>query len=70
MQVEQQRAQMQAIVSRLSDLAFTKCVQKPSSALSSSEESCINATVFKYFDTSEFVLGRLMKSQEGGGRMQ
>lgn len=69
MQVEQQKAQMQAIVSRLSDLAFTKCVQKPSAALSSSEESCINATVFKYFDTSEFVLGRLMKSQQGGGGM-
>eukprot|EP00903_Cladosiphon_okamuranus_P005877 g5813.t1 len=69
MQVEQQKAQMQAIVSRLSDLAFTNCVQKPSSSLSSSEESCINATVFKYFDTSEFVLGRLMKSQQRGGGM-
>ncbi|CAN0554367.1 unnamed protein product, partial [Ectocarpus sp. 12 AP-2014] len=62
MQVEQQKAQMQAIVSRLTDLAFTKCIQKPSSSLSSSEQSCINATVLKYFDTSEFVLGRLMKS--------
>ncbi|CAM9530375.1 unnamed protein product [Ectocarpus sp. 4 AP-2014] len=67
MQVEQQKAQMQAIVSRLTDLAFTKCIQKPSSSLSSSEQSCINATVLKYFDTSEFVLGRLMKSQQGGG---
>ncbi|CAM9430315.1 unnamed protein product [Ectocarpus sp. 13 AM-2016] len=69
MQVEQQKAQMQAIVSRLTDLAFTKCIQKPSSSLSSSEQSCINATVLKYFDTSEFVLGRLMKSQQGGGGM-
>ncbi|CAM9156456.1 unnamed protein product [Scytosiphon promiscuus] len=69
MQAEQQKAQMQAIVSRLTELAFTKCVQKPSSALSSSEESCINATVLKYFDTSEFVLGRLMKAQQGGGGM-
>lgn len=67
MQAEQQKAQMQAIVSRLTELAFTKCVQKPSTALSSSEESCINATVLKYFDTSEFVLGRLMKAQQSGG---
>lgn len=54
---------------RLTELAFSKCVQKPSSSLSSSEQNCINATVLKYFDTSEFVLGRLMKAQQGGGGM-
>ena len=69
MQAEQQKAALQAVVSRLTDLAFTKCVNKPSASLSSSEQSCINATVLKYFDTSEFVLGRLMKTREGGGGM-
>lgn len=67
MAAEQQKAAVQAVVSRLTDMAFTKCVQKPSSSLSSSEQTCINSTVLKYFDTSEFVLGRLMKTQGGGG---
>ncbi|CAM9173053.1 unnamed protein product [Choristocarpus tenellus] len=64
---EQQKALVQQIVSKLTETAFTKCIEKPSTSLSSKEQSCVNATVLKYLDTSEFVLGRLMKSQQGGG---
>ncbi|CAM9741706.1 unnamed protein product [Discosporangium mesarthrocarpum] len=61
----QQNALVQQIVSKLTETAFMKCVERPSSSLSSKEQSCINATVLKYLDSSEFVLGRMMKSQQG-----
>ena len=61
---QQQKALIQGVVSKLTQLAFDKCVSKPDTSLSSSEQSCIQAVTGKYLDGSEFVLGRLAKQQE------
>ncbi|CAM9277215.1 unnamed protein product [Heterosigma akashiwo] len=63
-QQEQQRALIQTVVAKLTEIAHDKCVGKPSSSLSSSEQACIHSVVSKYLDTSEFVLGRMMKQQQ------
>ncbi|EWM20661.1 mitochondrial protein translocase family [Nannochloropsis gaditana] len=69
---EQQKALVQSVIARLTEMAFETCITKPASSLSSGEQSCIQATVAKYLDTSEFVLGRVQRSaQRGqGGGMQ
>lgn len=65
LQLEQQKAMIQTVMLKLTDIAFDHCVHKPSSSLSSSEVSCINATVGKYLETSEFIVSKL--SQQAGG---
>lgn len=59
--MEQQKALVQAIMFKLTETAFERCVTKPSSSLSSSETSCISAVVTKYLDASEFVVKELSK---------
>ena len=54
--VEQQKIMIQALMFKLTTLGFENCVTKPSSSLSSSEKSCIQATVSKYLDTTEFIV--------------
>ena len=53
----------------MTQIAFDKCVNKPDTSLSSSEQLCIHAVTGKYLDGSEFVIKRLQKMQ-GGGREQ
>lgn len=53
---EQQRAMVQAIVFKLTEISFEKCVPKPSSTLSGSEKACIQAVTTKYLETSQFVV--------------
>eukprot|EP01036_Dinobryon_divergens_P030585 gene30585-39853_t len=57
--VEQQKAMVQAVVFKLTDIAFDECVPKPSSSLSSSEQSCISSIVGKYVESSQLIVGRL-----------
>ncbi len=38
---EQQKALVQSVIARLTEMAFENCVAKPASALSSSEQGCI-----------------------------
>lgn len=38
---EQQKALVQSVIARLTELAFDNCVAKPSSSLSGSEQGCI-----------------------------
>ena len=64
MNTEQQKAMIQAIVFKLTDLAFDQCVPKPSSSLSSSEQSCISSVVGKYFETSQLVVGRFSAANQ------
>ena len=52
----QQSNMAQAVVTKLTELAFTNCISKPGSSLSSSERSCIKAQVGKYIESSEFVV--------------
>jgi hypothetical protein len=62
--MEQQRAMVQAVVMKLTESAFDNCISKPSSSMSYNERTCIGATVGKYLDTSELIVGRM---QGGGG---
>lgn len=55
---------IQAVVFKLTDLAFDECVPKPSSSLSSSEQSCISSVVGKYLETSQIVVGRIGASMD------
>mmetsp|Transcript_303 Transcript_303/g.487 ORF Transcript_303/g.487 Transcript_303/m.487 type:complete len:114 (+) Transcript_303:98-439(+) len=64
LQMEQQKAIIQTVVAKLTEIAFDKCVDRPSSSLSSREGSCIESTVLKYLDASEFVVGRVVKGQK------
>ena len=53
--MEQQQALVKAAMFKLTELSFDKCVKKPTSALSSSEQSCISAVVTKYLEASQMV---------------
>ena len=66
---QQQMAVVQQAIHALTELAFDKCVEKPGSSLGRSETNCIRASVLKYLDTNEFVMGRLKagKGPLGGG---
>ena len=38
---EQQKALVQSVIARLTEMAFETCITKPASSLSSGEQSCI-----------------------------
>ena len=61
--LEQQKMVMQTVLLKLTEVSFENCISKPSSSMSSSEASCISATVAKYIDTSEIILKRFGGSQ-------
>lgn len=56
--MEQQKAQLQDMISNLAALAWEKCISYPGRSLSGSEQSCVTNCVARYFDTGEFVLQR------------
>jgi hypothetical protein len=56
---EQQRALVQAVMFKLTEISFQKCVLKPSNNLTGSERACIQATATKYLETSQFVINGL-----------
>ena len=62
--MEQQKAMVQAVMARLTEMSFDQCVSKPSSSLSSSEKSCIQAVTNKYLDASEFTVARFSQGQQ------
>ena len=61
----------QEAIFKLTELAFDKCITRPSSSMSSSEKSCIEQMTERYLDTSKFVLARFQnqaqQAQGGGG---
>ena len=62
---EQQRALVQQVIAKLTEVSFDACLQKkPDSTLSAGERACIHTVVGKYLDTSEFVLGRSTKKAQ------
>ena len=62
---EQQRALVQQVIAKLTEVSFDTCLQKkPDSTLSAGERACIHTVVGKYLDTSEFVLGRSTKKAQ------
>ena len=52
------------MISKLTEVSFDTCIQKPDSTLSATERACIHTMVGKYLDTSEFVIGRATKKQQ------
>eukprot|EP01039_Chlorochromonas_danica_P000677 gene677-732_t len=63
--IEQQKMIMQAVMIKLTDLSFERCVTKPSTSLSYNENTCINASVGKFVDTSQLVMKRFQMAQDG-----
>ena len=58
----QQQAILQSTINALTLKAFETCVTgKPGSDLSRSEESCVEASTFKWLDTNTFIAKRFEK---------
>lgn len=62
--MQQARAQLQAqqlqqLVQAIADKAFAKCVTKPSTTLSSSEQTCITKAMDRYLDAMTIVFATL-----------
>ncbi len=65
---EQQNAMVQAILLRLTEVSFEKCVAKPTSSLTAVETECIRSVAKKYLETSQFVDSGLSQLQRQQGR--
>lgn len=63
--VAQQQMIFQQVMIKLTDLSFERCVTKPGTSLSYSEQTCIQATVGKFVDCSQLILQRVQNSQGG-----
>ncbi len=61
---EQQKAVVQAAISKLTELCWDSCVQRPEAKLSSSDQQCIANCAERYLDTANFIATRFQK----GGR--
>ncbi|KAF6002247.1 Timm8ap [Cyanidiococcus yangmingshanensis] len=60
---ENQKAAVQAVIAKLTELCWDKCVQKPGSKLSSSEAECLSNCAERFLDTSLFIMQRMVKKQ-------
>merc|ERR1712216_550866 len=72
-QVAQQQMVMQAVIEKISETCFKKCVAKPGTSLSSYESECASNCVRRYMDSKRLIAERLTQSaqqaqqQAGGG---
>lgn len=65
----QQQVLVQTVVTSMSDSAFIRCLQgKPGDSLNGREVACIHATVGKWLDTNEFMMGRMAKKEGAAAR--
>jgi len=61
----QQQMLIQAVVTNLNDISFNRCITgKPGESLSGKEVACIHATVGKWLDSNEFIMGRMQRKQQ------
>ncbi|XP_059612189.1 mitochondrial import inner membrane translocase subunit Tim8 [Phlebotomus argentipes] len=69
LQIERQRAQVNAQIHEFNDICWDKCVDKPSNKLDGKTESCLSNCVDRFIDTSLLITNRfaqiLQKSQGG-----
>ena len=70
METENQKAVIQAAISKLTETCFDKCVTKPSTKLDSSEANCIANCAGRYLDSSVFVVNRMMAKRQQQSGMQ
>lgn len=59
-QLEAQKIEIQGMILQLTATAFDKCVTKPGSSLSSSETSCIEATVGKHIEARALLMQKMV----------
>eukprot|EP00631_Chrysoreinhardia_giraudii_P009029 CAMPEP_0197421710 /NCGR_PEP_ID=MMETSP1170-20131217/10739_1 /TAXON_ID=54406 /ORGANISM="Sarcinochrysis sp, Strain CCMP770" /LENGTH=108 /DNA_ID=CAMNT_0042948981 /DNA_START=73 /DNA_END=399 /DNA_ORIENTATION=+ len=62
---EQQKALVQQVIAKLTEVSFDQCIDKPQASLTSYQRACVHTVVGKYLDTSEFVIGRATKGRQG-----
>ena len=62
LQVQMQQAQVQDLMQKLAENCFSKCVTKPSSKLSSTEQKCLALCQDRYLDVMAAV-GQAMMSR-------
>ena len=61
----QQQVVVQEVMNKLTAQAFERCITgKPGESLRGSEISCIHATVGKWLDSNDFMIGRLGKKSQ------
>ena len=60
METENQKATIQAAISKLTDICFEKCITKPGNKLDSSEANCVANCAGRFLDSSVFVVNRMM----------
>lgn len=63
LEMENQKAVIQAAIGKLSELCFDKCVNKPGNKLDSSEANCISNCAGRYLDTSVFIMNRMVQKK-------
>merc|ERR1712071_351869 len=61
----QQQVVIQEVMNKLTSQAFERCITgKPGDSLRGSEITCIHASVGKWLDTNDFMIGRLQKKSQ------
>lgn len=61
----QQQVVIQEVMNKLTAQAFERCISgKPGESLRGSEVTCIHASVGKWLDTNDFMVGRLAKKSQ------
>lgn len=68
METENQKAVIQAAISKLTDICFEKCITKPGNKLDSSEANCVANCAGRFLDSSVFVVNRMMVAAHGPSR--
>ena len=64
METENQKAVIQAAISKLTEMCFDKCVTKPGTRLDSSEANCVANCAGRFLDSSVFVVNRMMAKRQ------
>mmetsp|Transcript_16758 Transcript_16758/g.24125 ORF Transcript_16758/g.24125 Transcript_16758/m.24125 type:complete len:96 (+) Transcript_16758:182-469(+) len=65
-EAENQKAAIQAAISKLTETCWDKCVGKPGARLSGGEQECISNCAERFIDTSQFVMQRMAKLSVDG----
>mmetsp|Transcript_21095 Transcript_21095/g.58575 ORF Transcript_21095/g.58575 Transcript_21095/m.58575 type:complete len:85 (+) Transcript_21095:77-331(+) len=65
---ESQIAQVQQMISTLSDVCWDKCISSPGSYMSSKETACLENCAKRFVETTQFILQRAShKASEASG---
>mmetsp|Transcript_64181 Transcript_64181/g.171819 ORF Transcript_64181/g.171819 Transcript_64181/m.171819 type:complete len:89 (-) Transcript_64181:35-301(-) len=61
---QQQMQQIQAIVGKITELCWDKCVSKPGKDLTDTERTCLANCSERFLDTSMFVVNRIQAKNQ------